>query len=236
MFNCRKLFVLISLLLLVCGCSAHPVDLVDVNESDVQTVVYYNAYDQIDESKMLVGIAKIETADDLNDALCNFENADHVIIGRILSIDGGSNVNEIDGGYTSPYTFGVLEVMREFKGEFETSEISYVRIGGIVPYEDYYASLSPSQQEKRDNLGDEPEYMKLVFENDVEIEPGKVYLMYLKESVTNPDYYAIVFLQAGLREIDEESAASATSDGQIRVYNNITQQWDTLSEVIPGLE
>lgn len=232
---CKRICMILFMLFVFAGCTMQGVGVENVNSIDDGIASYYNAYELIDRDKVLTTVSIADMQGNVNDALNNFEYADHVVIGRVLSIDGGSNVNEYTGGYTYPYTYGTVEVLKEYKGSFEDNLISYVRVGGIISYEDYYSSLSVAQKEKRNYLGNEPEYVERYFEDDIKIEPGKVYLMYLNESASKENHYAIVFLQGGLREIDETSVVDS-ADSQLRVYNNCEQKWEKLEDVLPNID
>ena len=91
----------------------------------------------------------------------------------------------------------------------------------------------------------ENKYVSYSTSNNISIEVGKTYLMYLNY---NKDYerYGIVFLEQGLREIQDSSISeirknsskelSIGEEHNIRIKNNITGEYEILSDVIGDLE
>ncbi|MBO5477938.1 MAG: hypothetical protein J6A15_09335 [Clostridia bacterium] len=148
----------------------------------------------------------------------------------------GKNYNSVNKEYVPVYTTGELtikEVLSNNSG-VELSEnniIEYVRLGGEISYSEYIKGLTENERNKiEQNLttyttfNQEQLYSKTVKEfytDDVEIESGKEYLVFLK--YTN-DYkkYNIVGFEYGLREYD------ATT---MQVKNNETNSFEKINDV-----
>ena len=101
-------------ILLLTGCSSASSVAVDVTQE--ATVVYEDAYDAIDMSKMEIIEASQERFPDPDDSKACFENATGIIIARILSIDGAT-VKSLNGDPSFPATYGALEVLECLRGE-----------------------------------------------------------------------------------------------------------------------
>ena len=158
-----------------------------------------------------------------------YKNASHVAIIEVLSVDGCSNVDQGNGAYIYPYTDGKAVVRQAYKGDFqEGQEITFVRMGGTIGWEDYLNSLSENEREKTERLSgeDHPVYVKEIFSDDIEIESHKTYLAYMDdEDVSIEGAYAIIGWQGGLREI---------TDGKVK--NNFTGEYQEISDIIPQLQ
>ena len=78
----------------------------------------------------------------------------------------------------------------------------------------------------------------MMFEDDVEIESGKTYLVYMLNSssgnVSKENAFAIIGWEGGLREARgvEQLQTRSTAEVQIEVFNNYTQSWEFLNQVI----
>jgi len=163
---------------------------------------------------------------DISDpAVCYAQSSD-IVIGTVKEITGTSAVNE-SGEAVYPYTCGMVEVMQVLKGESITdgSVISVSRMGAVISYEEYYASLSEEQRQKLESeLTDGvPAYVDMHFEGDIPLEEGKTYLMYLN-GILPENAYECVMLQGGLREVKTEG-------NETLVLNNFTGEWELLSEI-----
>ena len=154
-----------------------------------------------------------------------YENASHVAVIEVISIDGCSNVDQRNGAYIYPYTYGKASVRQVYKGDFqEDQEITFVRMGGTIGWEDYLNSLSENEREKTERLSgeDNPTYVKEIFSDDIEIESGKTYLTYMDdEDVSMEGAYAIIGWQGGLREI---------TDGKVK--NNFTGEYEGIGDIL----
>lgn len=199
----------------------------------------FNAYEDL-EGEILNVISYTELNHNISDLSLMMDMSSNVVLAKIVSIDGGSNINQITNEYVYPYTFGKMEIIDTIKGQVEEGEIvEYVRMGGIVSFEDYYNSLYPAQKEKHlSSLENVPSYVKMQFNGDIDVEVGKTYLMCLIDSsegnVALEDAYAIIGWQGGLREILINNSAQMYSqkNSGLEVLNNFTGEWENLAEVL----
>ena len=142
----------------------------------------------------------------------------------------------ITGEYVYPYTYGTIFIDKVYKGDIEEeSTLNYIRSGGIISYQDWYDSLSQAKKDKHDYLskGVNPKYVKSMFNDDIDIEPGKTYLMYMEDANSRSNNeYMIAAWQAGLREVS--GLESMTSDGysSLKVLNNYTDKYESLDDVL----
>ena len=177
--------------------------------------------------------------------------SDIIIIGTIQSIDGFVNYNSKYDEYVFPRTVGKVKVNKVIKGDLEYDEIPFMRMGGTITISDYEKTLLPSQISKRgfNNLTEEEKnnnYVTQKMSEDIEIEEGKTYLMYLKY---NQDYgcYIISYQKYGLREIDTNIESSnqailnsntrtiqSSEYSTIKVKDNENGEWVTLDSLIPS--
>lgn len=195
-----------------------------------------NAYADIKSEEVMTITSAAEIDGNPSDAIDIYERSTEVALVRIESIDGGDNVNQTTEEYIYPFTYGKMRVLTAYKGDWkEDSIVGYTRMGGIIPFESYYESLYPEQRSKIDKnmKEDPPEYVEVMFEDDIQVEVGKTYLVY---AVSYTEYrvdelpvYNIVGWQGGLREIDGNPKAKKG----INVYNNYTGEWNNLEDIIP---
>ena len=173
---------------------------------------------------------------DPSDTIDIYKRFPAVALVSIESIDGGDNINQTTNEYTYPFTYGKMKILAVYKGDLQVNAtIGYTRMGGIIPFDQYYASLYPEQQSTidRNMKDDKPEYVEMMFEDDIQIEAGKAYLVYLDPDndyeIDGLPVYSIGGWEGGLREIQGDSKAKTG----VKVYNNYTGEWDTLNEILP---
>ena len=205
----------------VCGCSYgnNAVNEPDNSGSFVSDTIVPDS----DDIEVIESYASI--LGDITDPDEVFENASHVAVITILSVDGSSNIDQRNGAYIYPYTYGAASIQHVYKGELEEGqEITYVRMGGTIGWEDYLKSLSENERQKVESLSKDnhPSYVKEVFAHDIDIEAGKTYLAYMdNEDVSMEGAYAIIGSQGGLREI---------VDGKVK--NNFTGEYQEISDIV----
>ena len=114
--------------------------------------------------------------------------SDIILVGKVKSIDGVINYSEELEEYIMTSTVGTIETQSIIKSDnkiSENSEFSFIRVGGTISVAEYEKSLAPRQiiRQGIDKLSQEEKesmYIKFAYEDDIEIEEGKSYLMYLK--------------------------------------------------------
>lgn len=170
-------------------------------------------------------------------------SSSYIIIGKIKSIDGGINYNKEKDIYTLPQTIGTIEISKVIKGEISENNIPFIRVGGIVTFEEYEKSLVENQKIKLElsrTLSAEEKkekYVSAYESEDIKPEVGKEYLMYL---CFDEDYnrYNIQYFNCGLREIEKNSknSISTMSTQEVNVKNNNTGKYEKLSDVLNDLD
>lgn len=207
---------------------------------DTKETVFYDAYKAIESEEILEAVSIVEIDYNPSDPEVMASKSSDIVLVTVASIDGGSNINEITGDYVHPYTYGKLQILDMYKGDLSVGqEIEYVRMGGIVTYDSYAASLTPAQREKFISQTEgKLAYVKVTGEQDIELEAGKTYLAYLLNpesgNFSKENAYAMIGWEGGLREARElEQAYKGSSAAQIEVFNNYMKEWESLDEVIP---
>lgn len=233
----NRLFVLFILLSVIClGCSSQHTENKQISKPVEGVKEPYDAYAEIKSKEVMDIPNSAEIDGDPSDTIDIYKRFPAVALVSIESIDGGDNINQTTNEYTYPFTYGKMKILAVYKGDLQVNAtIGYTRMGGIIPFDQYYASLYPEQQSKidRNMKDDKPEYVEKMFEDDIQIEAGKAYLVY---SAPDNDYeidglpvYSIGGWEGGLREIQGDSKAKTG----VKVYNNYTGEWDTLNEILP---
>lgn len=226
----KKIIIYLICLLSLFGCSKN-------NDE----VVYHNAYNNIAEND----IFQIETCFVISGNISNPSYVDSIstdiALITILSIDGGDNFGEQTNEYCYPYTYGKFKVEKVYKGNIEEEkEYEYIRAGGIIDYDSYYNSLSEDEKDKNNILinGVKPAYIKMKFEGDIDIEPGKTYLAYLSNPESGiglfakKDAYMINSFEGGLREVLDYSKIKDKDLSEIKVLNNFTGEYENINDIL----
>ncbi len=154
------------------------------------------------------------------------DRSDCIIIGNVKSIDDVINYSEKTKEYMMTSTIGTITINNIIKSNQiigEDNEIPFIRVGGTISVAEYEKSLEPRQvirqginnmtQEEKENT-----YVKFSYENDVEIEEGKDYLIYLKYEQAL-DTYRIIGMEYGLKEYN-----GFTNE----VKDNETDSWEAI--------
>lgn len=166
------------------------------------------------------------------------ERADNVVIASVISIDGADT--KIDPGVGS--TYGKMVINNTLYGNLSSEEVvNYLKSGGIMSLEEYEKNQNPNAVEKREEMRKDADvdaskiYYNLHYENDPDIEVGKVYLCYLKY-IDELEHYEIIGLENGFRELDIKQAKSVTSKpylvNKYKIKNNKTGNYESLEEYV----
>ena len=135
--------------------------------------------------------------------------SDNIVIAKVSKINGARNVDPKTGEETLIMTEGELEILDVLKGDIKDKNIKFRRVGGEMNYAEYLKG-SPIKREKLKNnpemdIYSKEEKEKMMIEEcaneDIKLEEGKTYLMYLKynkELGTN----LVKFYQYGTRELE----------------------------------
>jgi len=207
--------------------------------------------ENVDEEKIILrSIANASYLIDMNNKETIAEQAELIIIGTVSSIEGVTNYNPVTENYVMTGTLGKISVNKVIKGSVDENEISFIRLGGIIPVSEYEKSLFPEQVEKRGfnkltQVEKENKYVEERMDSDIKIEKDKTYLMYLSYA-ENYSRYSIQFLQYGLREIQTEvlntetnilnfnkNTITSNEYNDIKVKNNQNGEFESLNNIIP---
>ena len=229
---------LITLVFLLLICSACSMKVEDTNKG-TKNKKFYSTYESIPKDKIYKIQSEAELAINISDSNLLYQNSQYVVLAQVESIEGSDTYNEQGDYYMYPYTYGSLKVINVYKGDLVVNEsYPYVRMGGIVDFEDYKASLNPEQLDKMLYMmkGNFPEYVECYLGNDIGLEAGSTYLMYINgkgDDLTMIPHKGALQLygwEGGLREVEQGSKARSASP---KVFNNITGEWEELGEVLP---
>lgn len=203
--------------------------LISRSDSDVM-----NAYAKIPKEQILFIGSDGDSAWNVNDPYFGYNKLPVVALVRIDTIDGGRNYSPIFDQYVYPQTIGKMTVINVYKGDVSPGQVlNYSRLGGIVSYDDYWNGLNPEQRDKITylNNGKKPsdkKYIQKKFSEDIDIEVGKKYLVFLLpqeyKDGSGKEYF-IDGAQHGLREVKG-------SGNEATVFNNDTKQWDNINKIV----
>lgn len=187
----------------------------------------FNKQEKTNERIYLNSISSLDFNLDVTDLDYLEENSSDIIIGKVKSIDGTTNYNEKNKSYTFVSTYGTIQVEGIIKSNSKFSlndTVLFARMGGEITVAEYEKSLEPRQivRQKIDQLTEEEKknlYVRMYIENDIEIEAGKTYLMYLSYDEST-EKYAIIGFENGLREYNKNNNT---------VKNNSTGEFESLT-------
>lgn len=154
------------------------------------------------------------------------ERSDFIIIGNVKQIDDVINYSPEINEYIMTSTIGTITVRNVIKSNgfiSENDEIPFIRVGGTIRVSEYEKSLTPRQvirqgldqmtQQEKENS-----YIKFSYEDDIDIENGKSYLIYLKYE-QKLDRYRIIGMEYGLKEYNESTK---------QTMNNHSRSWESI--------
>ena len=229
----KKTMILMTALALLTGCAETAAQSLNETEQTVSTVNETRtdtADDSVSEGKTLAITGETDLLYSLDDPASIAAYSTYAVIADVISIDGCDTYNASADRYGEIYTCGKMHVRECYMGALTPdSEVTFVRAGGTVPWDLYEKSLHETEKEKiSKEISEIPEYVSYRHEDDIEIEEGKTYLMFLWQSDTPAieGSLAINGYQGGLREYNPETGM---------VLNNITGGWEELSEIISSL-
>lgn len=168
----------------------------------------------------------------------------YVAIVKINSLEGVDNYSQVEDEYVLPYTYGNMTVIKDIKGGLPVGEdFEFYRLGGAISVDEYYESLSETERvqfdraKKNSNELAEADYIEVLDADDIRIESGKTYLVYMVNETAyrnKPDTYAIIGYKGGLREVqfnENNFGAQSYSSAPIGVLNNFTGKWEELGDI-----
>lgn len=165
------------------------------------------------------------------------EQADDIVIGSVISLDEGDPEVGLFG-----VTTGKLLINETLRGDLQKGQvIEYMKNGGVMNMAEWEDTQPVNANLKRAYLRNqagvdidlENTYINILISDDIEIEEGYTYLIYLKE---NNGKYEIIGLDIGLRKINVNYASKLRAQNYdmstLQVMNNETGEFESLQEYI----
>lgn len=165
------------------------------------------------------------------------KDADDIVIATVISLDGATADMGLFG-----MTTGKIVINSNLSGDLEQGQVvEYMKNGGIMKMSDWEKTQPESANNKREYLREQSgsdidldnTYINITISDDIEIEEGYTYLMYLRK---NEDKYEIIGLDVGLRKVnvDYSSRVSAQSldIDDLEIMNNKTGEFESLQNYI----
>lgn len=161
----------------------------------------------------------------------------YAVIGKITSIDGSTNYNEVAKEYTTVFSLGKMQVLKDLKGNMKDNTINIMKRGGKISLAQYEKSLSESQKQKEEYQKLSQKYSKQKASVQVEyksldeldIELDKEYLFIL---MYNPDYdrYLINAFPYALKEVKTENSKLYFKNHSTQNFEEFYSIDDTLNK------
>lgn len=165
------------------------------------------------------------------------EQADDIVIGSVISLDEGDPEVGLFG-----VTTGKLLINETLRGDLQKGQvIEYMKNGGVMNMAEWEDTQPVNANLKRAYLRNqagvdidlENTYINILISDDIEIEEGYTYLIYLKE---NNGKYEIIGLDIGLRKINVNYASKLRAQNYdmstLQVMNNKTGEFESLQNYI----
>ena len=164
-----------------------------------------------------------------NKELC--DHHDNIALIEITDVEGSSNYNDKLNIYVDIFTYGNAVVKEVYKGNLKKDDkIAFTRLGGEIEFDQWKKGLNERQLNR---LKDDEVYTTVFSksEDDIDVEKGKTYLVFLDHTSSQKDNeYAITGFAYGMREID--TSKTLTRSSEIMVKNNFTGKYEPLSSIV----
>ena len=164
-----------------------------------------------------------------NKELC--DHHDNIALIEITDVEGSSSYNDKLNTYVDIFTYGNAVVKEVYKGNLKKEDkIDFTRLGGEIEFNKWKKGLNERQLNR---LKDDEVYTTVVSksEDDIDVEKGKTYLVFLDHTSSQKDNeYAITGFAYGMREID--TSKTLTESSEIMVKNNFTDKYEPLSSIV----
>lgn len=177
-------------------------------------------------------VSSYDTKYDFSDNSVLAEYSDLIVIGKVTNLDDATNYNPKTQKYSKARTPGNLEILNVLKsdGSKLLSSIDFLDVGGTLSYSEYEKSLLPAQKAKRDYLMQQNGistkrnniYVKQSVENQLDLEEGKTYIMYLKYD-ENFEKYTVVNQPYGVKEYNVNTK---------QILNHVTNTIENIDEMM----
>lgn len=161
----------------------------------------------------------------------------YVVIGKVTSIDGATNYNESTKEYTTIFSLGKMEVLKDIKGNMETNSIEIMKRGGQISLEQYEKGLNESQKQKEayQNLSKKYSKQKATVKvelkslDEVDIELNKEYLFVLSYN-KDFDRYLINAFPYAIKEVKMENSNIYYKDRTTQTFEEFSNLQETLNK------
>lgn len=173
---------------------------------------------------------------DLKNVDAMYNAHEYIAIVHIDELYPATTYRKYTDEYILPYTPGKATVIKALKGNFESNEISFLRLGGTVSFSDYVNSLPAEGREKFINLFDTPDKNNILVydktKGDIDIEDNKTYLVFMnrQDDFHENNEYTIEAFEYGLREVNMNNTQSISSN--ITIKNNKTGEYESLTKAV----
>lgn len=161
----------------------------------------------------------------------------YVVIGKISSLDGATNYNEVTKEYTTVFSLGEMQILKDLKGNMGKDTINIMKRGGTISLEQYEKSLNQSQKQKQEFQALSQKYtnqkanVKVEFKSldESDIELNKEYLFVL---MYNEDYdrYLINGFPYALKEVKIENSKMYFKNNETENFEQFSSFGETLNK------
>lgn len=230
----KKILTIMIVLFLTTACTANASIQTNTNKGTGEKTAY-NYLDSIDENLIEQAGVDGDFAYDMSDPNKLKENSTNVFVAKVTSIDSATcNLEGYD--YSPiPYTLGKLEILKNYLGEAKDA-VTFSRVGGTVTMEEYDRNAPSEAVAKREyNRAQQgtkaADYMKVTFNDDIELTAGETYLFYANYN-KEYDRYEIIGYEYGSRLLENFDPNAKTIADSVTILNNVTGQKESFSTYV----
>lgn len=201
-----------------------------VEEKLPEVKVAANKLEETEEAPIIyTEVARFDTMYDFSDNKILAEHSDLIVIGKVSNLEDATNYNPTTKSYGKARTPGTLEILQVLKSDSDkkVTEVEFLEAGGLISYSEYEKSLLPAQKAKRDYLMQQNGittrnnvFVEQKVENQLKIEEGKTYIMYLEYN-SDFDKYMVVSQPYGVKEYNPNTG---------KILNHINNTVETIEK------
>jgi len=196
-----------------------------------------NTSDVSEENELFVQEYSASYSFSLSDVDEMYTNHEFVVLIHVDKVNPGETYRENIDKHIMPFTPGEATVLKVLKGNIKNEKIKFFRLGGTVPYSEYVKSLYPDEKEKFESSVSDGRkritQVKMVSHNDIDIEEGKVYLVYMNryDDFHTENEYSIEGFEYGLREVNLSLTKNLDLQS-LNIKNNKTNEFEKLNSAV----
>ena len=161
-------------------------------------------YGKEETGKTMKTTSELDLSENISKKEIRRKSNDSIVIAKISKINGATNVSP-KGTETMVITNGELEILDVLKGDIKDNKVKFSRLGSTMKYSEYLKGSTST----REKIANNPEMKRLsnndliesYIHDDIKIEEGKTYLMYLRYDKEFNTYF-VDFYQYGTRELE----------------------------------